>query len=37
MANELVRFTTGLKTNLENETKQAGKVLFVLNDDDKTG
>lgn len=37
MANELVRFTTGLKANLGNESKQAGKVLFVLNDDDSTG
>lgn len=37
MANELVRFTTGLKSDLENESKVAGKVLFALNDDNSTG
>ena len=37
MANELVRFTMGTKTDLGTKTKEAGQILFVLNDDNKSG
>lgn len=37
MANELVRFTMGTKIDLGTKTKEAGQILFVLNDDNKSG
>jgi hypothetical protein len=35
MANDVVRFATGLETNLSSEPKEKGKVLFAITGDDK--
>ena len=35
MANDLVRFATGLESNLSQETKEKGKILFAVTGDNK--
>lgn len=35
MANDLVRFATGLESNLSQEAKEKGKILFAVTGDNK--
>lgn len=35
MANDIIRFATGSESNLSSVTKEAGKILFAITEDNK--